>query len=245
LLTTLEEKQRFLPNYFQGTVLILEFNAELKDMSARQFVEDILISRLGMARLVVGYDHAFGKDRSGTIVELSRLGQELGFDVEVVGPVMIDGRRISSSLIRRALRDGAFADALSYLGHPYALVGTVEKGIGLGHKIGYPTANLRYNASKLLPPAGVYACRAQVGEEKINGMMFVGQNHFNPEDRITVEVNLFAFSRDLYGREISVCPTHFLRANRRFDSTAALAAQIELDKKEVLRIQQQEIRNVS
>jgi len=240
LLTTIEEKEQFIPTYFRGTALVLEFNAALMNMSARSFVEEVLIGRLGMRKLVVGYDHAFGKDRGGSIVELRRLGKELDFEVEVVGPVLVDGERVSSSTIRRMMQAGEFADALKFLGHPYGIFGTVERGIGLGRKLGFPTANVKYNPRKLLPVEGVYACRAQVGQERHDGMMFIGRNHFNPEARITVEANLFGFDEDIYGREMLVCPLRFLRPNRRFDSTDLLVEQIELDKKHVMRIFQQE-----
>jgi len=173
-------------------------------------------------------------------VELRKLGNELDFEVEVVGPVLIDGERVSSSAIRRMMQASDFADALKFLGHPYGIFGTVEKGIGLGRKLGYPTANVKYNPRKLLPVEGVYACRAQVGEERHDGMMFIGRNHFNPEARITVEANLFGFDEEIYGREVLVCPLRFVRPNRRFDSTDLLVEQIEQDKKHVMRIFQQE-----
>ncbi|HOP06802.1 MAG TPA: bifunctional riboflavin kinase/FAD synthetase [candidate division Zixibacteria bacterium] len=245
LLTTLQEKKRWLPDFFRGTVLVLDFDDALKSMEAEQFVKEILLKRLGMHKLVVGYDHAFGKNRSGTIVELNRLGKVMGFEVEVVGPVLDGETRISSSLIRRTLAEGDFADALRYLGHPYAIYGTVEKGIGLGRKIGYPTANIKYGERKQLPAEGVYACKVLIDGKRLDGMMFIGRNHFNPGSKVTVEANLFDFDADIYFHDIAVCPTHFLRKNRRFDSPEALVAQIEFDKKEVLRIIQQEMRNVS
>ena len=235
LLTTIEEKERFVQDFFEGTVLVLEFNRPLMNMSAEQYVRDILLSRLGMKKLVVGYDHAFGKNRSGTIVELKRLGESLAFDVEVIGPVTVADRRVSSSAIRRALRQGDFTTALTMLGHPYAIHGVVEKGIGLGRKLGYPTANIRHNSRKLLPAHGVYACRAHLGRARYEGMMFIGTNHFNPEQRTSVEANLFDFEGDLYGREILVCPTRFIRENRRFESADRLVDQIKRDKMEVLR----------
>ena len=240
LLTTIEEKERFLANYFQGTVLVLEFNRTLMELSARAFVENVLLGRLGMSKLVVGYDHAFGKNRSGSIIELSRMGDELGYEVEVVGPVLVEGERVSSTIIRNKMAAGDFTGALTDLGHPYGICGPVEKGIGLGHELGYPTANVAYNPRKLLPPEGVYACRAEVVGERHDGMMFVGRNHFNPEERITVEANLFDFDKDVYGQEMIVCPTRFLRPNQRFDSTDALVAQIKLDKEQVLQIFEQE-----
>jgi len=245
LLTTIEEKEQFIPNFFEGDVLVLDFNTKLQNMSAERFVKEILLDKLKMKKLIVGYDHAFGKNRGGSIVQLNELGAELDFKVEVVGPVLYEGQRISSSQIRRAMTDGRFDDVLKYLGHPYAIYGTVEKGIGLGKKLGYPTANIKYNTRKLLPAQGVYACRALVDDTRYNGMMFIGTNHFNPQKQISVEANLFDFQSDIYGKDIHVCPTSFIRENRRFDSTDALVRQIEKDKKEVLKINEMEKTNAN
>jgi len=245
LLTTLEEKEQFLPGKFRGRVVVLEFNDTLKDLSAESFVRDILCRRLGMKKLVVGYDHVIGKDRGGTIIELSKLGQKAGFEVEVVGPVTVEGMRVSSSKIRQCLRDNEFDKALKLLGHPYSIYGKVERGIGLGRKLGYPTANVRYGPRKLLPGEGVYVCRIQIDDQRHEGMMFIGRNHFNPEVRITVEANIFDFDEDIYDREVVVCPTKFIRGNRRFESTDALIEQIKQDKKTVIEILKQEKQNVN
>lgn len=245
LLTTIPEKKKVVHGFFRGTVLVLEFNNELKDMSAQQFVHRILLDKLQMKELVVGYDHAFGRDRGGTIVELKRLGEINDFGVEVVGPVMMGNEGVSSSRIRRCLRENSFQEALALLGHPFLIHGVVERGIGLGRKLGYPTANVAYESHKMLPSEGVYACRVEIGERKHSGMMFIGRNYFNPEERVTVEANLFDFDEDIYGQEITVIPTRFVRANQRFDSKQALVAQIGEDKKQIERIIQQEMRNVS
>lgn len=245
LLTTLPEKEHYLAHYFQGTVLVLQFNGALQNLSAAEFVREILVARLGLKQLVVGTDHAFGKNRSGNIEELHRLGAQFGFEVDVVEPVLLDSVRISSTKVRRQLEGGDFEQAVNSLGHSFAIHGIVEKGIGLGRKLGYPTANLRYGERKLLPPQGVYACRAQVRELKKEGMLFVGRNHFNPEAKITVEANLFDFGQDIYDEEMIVFPIRFVRPNRKFETTEALVEQIILDKKEVLKIIEKEKQNVS
>jgi riboflavin kinase/FMN adenylyltransferase len=236
LLTTIEEKGKFIPHFFDGKVLILEFTKQLMNMAAEDFVRKILVDIVGIKKLIVGYDHAIGKNRTGNIPALRAMGAEMGFEVEVVEPVLIGGRPVSSSRIRDAISSNHYPDALKMLGHDYAIYGTVMKGIGLGKKLGYPTANVNYNLRKLLPGEGVYACWAQVNGEVCHGMMFIGRNHFNPEDRISVEANLFKFDRDIYEEEITVYPTHFIRENRKFDSTEALVEQISLDKQHVLQI---------
>jgi len=236
LLTSIEEKEQFLPDFFDGTVLILHFNRELMNLTALQFVTEILLNRIGASRLVVGSNHGLGKGRSGTAVELKQMGSELGFDVEIVNPVSYNGEAVSSSRIRKAMIAGEYDRARELLGHDYAIFGTVEHSIGLGRKLGYPTANVRYSPRKLLPPDGVYACWTQIEGENREGMMFIGQNHFNPEKGRTVEANLFDFDRDIYDREIIVYPTEFIRPNQRFDSTEALTEQIHKDKESVIEI---------
>lgn len=236
LLTTIEEKEKFVPDYFEGRVLVLEFNETLKNMSADQFVKDILVEKAHVRRLIVGYDHGFGRNREGTIPALRDLGEKHDFSLEVVDPVFYGGVPVSSSRIRRAMTEGQYAEAVDLLGHDYAISGRVESGIGLGRKIGYPTANIQYGPRKLLPPQGVYACWAEVAGQDWCGMLFVGQNYFNPVQTVTVEVNLFDFDREIYDEEIVVYPTRFIRGNQRFASTELLVQQIERDKGSVMKI---------
>lgn len=234
LLTSIEEKRQFIPHFFDGDVLVLTFDEQLKNMEAEQFVTDILIDRIGVRRLVVGYNHCFGHNRSGSIEALRELGAKYDFEVEIVDPVIVDGTAVSSSRIRKLIERDDYAEGLRLLGHDYAIFGTVERGIGLGRKLGYPTANVAYSERKLLPPQGVYSCWAQIGKEEKNGMMFIGRNHFNPNPTVTVEANLFDFDRDIYDEEIVVFPTRFIRENRKFDSEEALVEQIGSDKETIL-----------
>jgi riboflavin kinase/FMN adenylyltransferase len=236
LLTTLEEKRRFVPCFFEGTVLVVKFDETIRNMSAEQFVRTVLVDLVGVKQLIVGYDHGLGKDRGGNAGTLEQLGRELGFGLEVVKPVIWNDAPISSTRIRQALMIGKYDAAVEQLGHDYAIRGVIEHGLGLGKKLGYPTANVGYDPRKLLPPEGVYACWAQVAGDERPGMMFVGQNHFNPVARLTVEVNLFDFDREIYGEEMVVYPTTYVRGNRRFSGSEALIAQIEQDKKQILDI---------
>ena len=243
LLTTIEEKGKFVPDFFDGKVLILDFNENLRNMSAYDFVKNILVNKVGINKLIVGYDHVIGKDRSGDIPAMKLMGEEMGFEIEVVEPVMVNDKPVSSTRIRNAIKDKCYREALNLLGHDYAIYGIVERGIGLGHKLGYPTANMNYNQRKLLPSEGVYSCYVEFGNEYYDGMMFIGRNHFNPALRISVEVNIFDFKQDIYDKEITVYPTHFIRENRKFDATAKLVEQIEKDKENVIRLIKEERKN--
>ena len=236
LLTTIEEKEKFIPDFLDGHVLVLEFNDELKNMTAEEFVKIVLVETVNVKKLIVGYDHQFGKNRSGNITKLHELAKQHGFELEVVPPVMVEQNPVSSTRIRAALTEGRFNEAVSLLGHEYAIYGTVERGIGLGRRLGYPTANVRYSQRKLLPQEGVYACWIEVAGESKCGMMFIGQNHFNPAQKMSVEANIFDFDRDIYDQEIIVYPSRYIRANRKYETTDALVAQIEKDKKNVLNI---------
>jgi len=236
LLTSIEEKRRFVPHFFDGAVVILHFDEQLRNMTAEDFIKLILVERIGVRKLIVGYDHAFGRNREGSIPALRLLGSRLGFDVEVVDPVFAGGQPVSSSRIRTALKQNQYGDALRLLGHDYAICGSVIRGIGLGRKIGYPTANIQVSHRKLLPTQGVYSCWAEVNGREFDGMLFIGQNHFNPVEGLTVEVNLFDFDQKIYGHEIVVNPTRYIRENRQFAAETELMAQIAKDKQQVLRM---------
>ncbi|SYZ73379.1 Riboflavin kinase/FMN adenylyltransferase [Candidatus Zixiibacteriota bacterium] len=236
LLTTWDEKVALFSRYMSGHLLVLEFNRELMNLTAEDFIRKYLVDKIGLKRLIVGYDHAFGKNRSGTINDLMELSHKYSFALEIVDPILVDGKPISSSRIRRAFQEGKFAEGIAMLGHSYSVGGTVIRGIGLGKKLGYPTANLRIGPRKLLPPEGVYACRVEIDGNKYDGMMFIGTNHFNPGAGVSVEVNIFEFERDIYDREIIIYPERFLRENRKFSGPEALAAQIKLDKEQAMSI---------
>ena len=245
LLTAYEEKEQFIPDYFKGKVLVLTFDDKLRNMSAEEFVKSILVDKVGVKRLIIGYDHTLGRNRKGDAKELQRLGEKFGIEVGVVGPIVRDGKPVSASRIREAMKTGNFDSAVELLGHHYAIFGTVEHGMGLGKKLGFPTANVDYDERKLLPPDGVYACWAKVGGEDLNGIMFIGHNYFNPEGGKSVEANLFDFDRDIYDEGIFVYPTHFVRENRKFSSTDELKAQMKKDKEIVLNIIKKEKVNAS
>lgn len=236
LLTTPEEKIDILRDKLDGALIILKFDKNLRQMSAGQFINEILLARLGVKALVVGYNHSFGRDRTGNIDHLVAIGKETGFDVDVVGPVRYKDLPISSSRIRRAIAGSEWTDVKKMLGHAYPIHGIIVKGLGQGKKMGWPTINLKWSERKLLPAEGVYSCSAAVNGDCFKGMMFVGRNMLNPEKAVSVEANLFDFSRDVYGIEATLYPEQYIRPNARFDSMEALARQIAEDKKKVMRL---------
>jgi len=230
LLTTLVEKKELLAQTGLDYAAIIPFTLALARLSARQFVEEILIARLQLAHLIVGYDHGLGRGRSGDIETLRRLGAELGFAVDVVGAVELDGVAISSTRIRRALEQGDVSTAAAALGRPYSIRGVVVRGEGRGRELGFPTANIEVgDADKLLPLEGIYAVRADLRDERLDGVLHLGPRPTFRDSPPTIELHLFDFDRDLYGEEVRVEFCARLREIRAFGSAAELVAAMHAD----------------
>lgn len=230
LLTTPVEKTEILAETGLDYAVFIPFTRALADYPPRRFVEEILVERLGVSELVIGYDHGFGKGRSGDVETLRAIGAELGFGVDVVEPVLAGGDPISSTRIRRAIASADLEDARRGLGRPYAVRGVVVRGDQRGRTLGFPTANLAVPVpDKLLPPAGIYAVRTHV-----RGGTFDGALHLGPRPTFrgappTIEVHLLDFEGDLYGEELRVDFIQRLREVAPFATVADLVAQIRAD----------------
>lgn len=239
LLTTLEEKEAVIRELGVDTLVVLPFTREMAGLSAKAFMHQVLREQLSTEVLVTGYDNRFGHDRTEGFDDYVRYGEELGMEV-VRGDaqLMDDGMRpVSSSVIRQLLAEEGRVDLMPhYLTRLYQLRGMVAAGDQIGHRIGYPTANLEpVEADKLIPAPGVYAVWASLeGEQKPRAaMMNIGNRPTFDGSRQTLEVNIFDFEGDLYGQTVSVAFVNRLRAERRFESPEALAAQLEKDKEQV------------
>ena len=230
LLTPTAEKKLLLAESGVHHAVILEFTKELQHLSARDFVTRILLGHLDMRELVIGYDHGFGRGREGSAEMMQELGRELGFAVDVVDAVRLEGEPVSSSRIRRALAAGDVREAALCLGRPYSLQGVVVHGQQRGRELGFPTANMSIaDPEKLLPLAGIYAVFGWVGETRVPGLLHLGPRPTFPGDAPTVELYLMDFSGDLYGRELRVDLRHRLREIRPYESAEALVAQMQAD----------------
>ena len=231
LLTTTREKKQLLAASGLHWLVFLEFTPAMQRLSARSFVTEILLARLGMEELVIGYDHGFGRDREGTVDTLRKIGEELGFAVDVVNPVNEQETPISSTRIRRALAEGDVVAAARGLGRPYSLHGPVVRGAERGRELGFPTANISIaEPDKLLPREGIYAVHGLVGGERIPGLLHLGPRPTFPGLASTVELHLLDWSGDLYGREIGVEFHAWLRGVLRFESASALIEQMKRDR---------------
>ncbi len=233
LLTTIEEKKAVLAESPLDYVVIVSFTPELSRYSPRRFVTRFLLERVGMNRLVIGYDHGFGRGRSGDAATLKGIAAEHGFGLDVVDAVNAGDAAISSTAIRRALQEGRLDDANRGLGRPYPLTGLVVRGTGMGHRLGFPTANLLVaTEEKLIPAAGIYACRATVAGRCHMGALHIGPRPTFPGSTPTIEVHLLDFAGDLYGTRVQLELIARLRPVEAFASAAALQGAIARDVEE-------------
>jgi riboflavin kinase / FMN adenylyltransferase len=230
LLTTPLEKKEILAESGLEYAVFLSFTRELSRYTPRQFVEEVLVERLGVEALVIGYDHGFGRDRSGDSDTLVAIGAELGFAVDVVAPVMVGGSAVSSSRIRSAIAARDMREARICLGRPYSIRGIVVKGEGRGRGLGFPTANLRVaNGDKLIPPQGIYAVRAVMRSGTYAGALHLGPRPTFKGSPPAIELHVLDFEADVYGEEVRVDFVSYLREILPFASVAALVDQMKED----------------
>lgn len=233
MLTTSVEKKEILAESGLDYAVFLTFTATLAAYSPRRFVEEILVDRVNVGELVVGYDHHFGKGREGNVDMLKDLGQELGFAVDVVGPVGSQGEAISSTKIRHALLEGDVETAREGLGRPYSLRGLVVRGDQRGRTLGFPTANLEVRGGggggKLIPLPGIYAVRGTVRSGTFDGALHLGPRPTFRGSPPTIELHLLGFDEDIYGEEVRVDFLKYLREVRPFKTSQALVEQMKED----------------
>lgn len=231
LITTCREKVELLRNAGVDRVEVLHFDSQMAQLSAREFMEQVLSRRLGVDRLLIGYDNRFGHNRTEGFDDYVAYGREIGMSVERNTPLDIDGLRVSSSLVRRLIASGDTMEASRCLGRPYAITGTVAHGFEEGRKIGFPTANIVPQCKdQILPLAGVYAVEVSVdGGGRMPAMMNIGNNPTFGRRRTTLEAHILNFNGDIYGHEVRVEFGQRLRDERKFESIEQLRRQLESD----------------
>jgi riboflavin kinase/FMN adenylyltransferase len=231
LLTTIDEKIEVLEQTGLDSLVISEFTKSFAAISAEQFVREMLVKKLKMKSIIVGHDHAFGRNREGSDELLSRLGQELDFQVQVVEQIANEKDRISSTGIRQALREGHVELAKSMLGRPYSLSGTVVHGEKQGKNLGFPTANIRPDSGyKLIPKPGIYATTVRIRDNVHESVTYIGVKPTFSGAHKVVEVHVHDFDASLYDETITVYFFRFLREDRKFNSTDELVEMIKKDK---------------
>lgn len=232
LLNSLDEKVELLRSSGIEHLVIHPFTTEFSRTTAEQYVADILRQRLNVRKLVIGYDHHFGRNREGNLANLQRLAPLQGFEIEEIPAQEIDHVNVSSTKVRRAILDGLVEKAAAYLGYDYALAGKVVRGDSLGRSMGFPTANLEPDDPlKLVPGRGVYAVHVHLGDQVFQGMANIGTRPtVSPSLRKpTIEVHIFGFNGDLYGQMITVTFAGRLRDEIKFESIELLKIQLEKD----------------
>jgi riboflavin kinase/FMN adenylyltransferase len=230
LINTIEERATLLEKTGLDYLIIHPFSKEFSRMTALEFVRDILVNQLNISKLIIGYDHHFGKNREGNITQLTEYSHLYDFEVEEIPAQDIDDVSVSSTKIRRALATGNLKTANNFLGYSFMLNGNVVNGKKLGGKIGYPTANIDIKESyKLIPKTGVYIVKSTIDEKTIFGIMNIGNRPTVNGNHQTIEVHFFDFNQNLYDRNLTIELIYFLRDEEKFDSVEILIQQLKKD----------------
>ena len=235
LITSQHEKIDLLRKAGVDHLIIHPFSKAFSRLSSVEFVRDVLVNKIGTSRLVIGYNHHFGRNREGSFEHLKEYGPVYGFQVEEICAQDVDAVSVSSTKIRKALDSGDLKTAKVYLGHHFQLSGTVVAGENLGNKIGFPTANIQVlDVHKLIPANGVYAVRVLIGEKEYLGMLNIGNRPTVKGISKTIEVHIINFNASIYGEEITVVFEGWIRKEQKFKNIEALQCQLLKDKQIVL-----------
>lgn len=231
LLNSIEEKIALLEKYGVDNVVIVPFSRSFSEQSADDYIEYFLVKNFQPKQIVIGYDHKFGKNRSGDINLLMQMRHRFGYEVEEIQKETLEQITISSTKIRHALTDGNVGIANELLGHFYSLEGIVVKGFQNGRKLGYPTANINISdRNKLIPRKGVYAVFVRHAGKKYGGMLSIGFNPTFSGTQLSIEVNILEFNKEIYGEKITIELLEYMRDEKKFDSMEALIKAIDGDK---------------
>lgn len=237
LLSTFEEKCELLREYGVQHLLRIPFTREFSQLSSGEFIRRVLVDAIGTNKLVIGYDHHFGKNREGSFEQLKENGPQYGFGIEEIPRQEVDHIGVSSTKIRTALEAGDVETATHLLGRPYSLTGRVVMGDRIGRTLGYPTANLEIDsAHKLIPADGIYAVTALLEHRPLKGMMYIGNRPTIEGTKRNIEVHLFDFNEDIYGETLTVYLHARTRGDAHFEDLEQLKQQLHLDKAETLKV---------
>ena len=236
LLNTIGEKTFLLDKAGVDNLVVHPFDAAFSQLTAEDFVTEVLVKQFNIAKIIIGYDHRFGKNRSATIDDLVVFGEKYNFEVEQISAEEINKVSISSTKIRKALETGAIALANEYLGYDYFFTGTVVEGKKIGRTLGFSTANIKVDdAFKLIPLDGVYVVSSVIGGAKVFGMMNIGTNPTLGGKNKSIEVHFLNYDANLYGMELRITVHERLRNEMKFPSLEVLKEQLAQDREQALR----------
>ena len=237
LITTIAEKAELLEQQGVDHLIITPFSRDFSNQTPQQYIADILVKQIGTKKIVIGYDHRFGKDRSGGLQDLQQLAPVYGFEVIEIPEQDINDIAVSSTRIRTALLESDIATANECLGYPFFLTGKVIRGDQIGRTIGYPTANIQPDESyKLIPGDGIFAVLADIDGEVFKAMAYIGQRPTINGITRNIEVNIFDFDRDIYNQTIRLHFLSYIRGDIKFKSLNELKTQLAQDKSDVLQV---------
>lgn len=232
LLNSIDEKIELFEQLDIDNLVIHPFDAAFSELTAKEFVKNILVDILNVQKVIIGYDHRFGKNRTATIDDLITFGKQFNFEVEQISVHEVDAISVSSTKIRKALAAGNMDLATAYLGYNYTLSGIVIKGNQLGRTINFPTANIKIKEDyKLIPKNGVYIVQSVLDNVLYFGIMNIGYKPTIGSEQLAIEIHFFDFDTTIYNKKIQVALLHRIREEQKFESLEALKTQISLDKK--------------
>ena len=232
LINTIKERTELFEKSGIDILITHPFDKNFSELSPEKFVKSILVDKLNIKKILIGYDHRFGKNRAAGIEDLKKFGLKYDFQVIEISVKEQNNVSISSTKIRKSIKDGNIKKAKSYLGYDFSLEGVVVKGNAIGRTIGFPTANLKIKEDyKLIPKRGVYLINTFFDNKQVFGMMNIGVKPTIKLEKETVEVNFFNWSKDLYGETIKVFMLGYIRDEKKFSSLTELEHQIKIDKK--------------
>ncbi|WP_179415898.1 bifunctional riboflavin kinase/FAD synthetase [Mucilaginibacter sp. E4BP6] len=235
LINTIHEKAALLEQLGIDHLIITPFSRDFSNQSPEAYIRDVLVDTIGTKKIVIGYDHRFGKDRAGSFDDLLRLSTTYGYDVVEIPEQDINDVAVSSTLIRDALLNGAIELANNFLGYPFFITGKVGRGDQIGRTIGYPTANIMIEETyKLIPDDGIFSAKVIVGGVSHKGMAYIGSRPTINGITRNIEVNIFDFDTEIYGEEISMQFFNYVRGDIKFDGLDALKIQLAKDRDDVL-----------
>ncbi len=237
LLTTFEEKARIMAEIGVDVIVKIPFTLEFSKTTSEEFIQKILIDQIGTKKLVIGYDHHFGKDREGSFEYLKANSKRFGFEVEEIPRQDIDHVGVSSTKIRQALLEGDITTTNEYMGRPYHFSGEVIHGEKMGRDLGYPTANIKpVETFKIIPGDGIYVVEVRLEQRRFYGMLYIGNKPTLEGRKKSIEVNIFDFNEDIYGDTLEIYMLDQLRGDIKFPGVEELKKQLDLDKKNALAI---------
>ncbi len=228
LITPYDKKRILIEKCGIDRIEVIPFTQEFSKISPEEFVEKYLVEKFRVAHVIVGFNYTFGKGGKGDVQLLEKLGDKYGFGVEIFPPFKVDGEVVSSTRIRRLIEEGRLDEARKLLGRDFFIHGRVVEGKGLGRKLGFPTANVE-TLQELLPPRGVYPCYVEVDGERFKGIANIGTCPTFCGEKLSVEVHIFDFDRDIYGKEVAIIPKKRIREEKKFSSVHELINQIKSD----------------